>query len=172
MLLRLTDDDVSENVAPAEALSQKFSDVAMLFSALDPRIARVMFAKLARGVLDLDPDSRQTLLRRTILPGLLDGKIDGIVLRDFPDLDLADSLCLLLDLETAAPEVVTTALARLDLACRASRGGPAADQRAAGRPKSRRWRTRDQCRRARAPAGANGSLSGWPGHACGAARPG
>jgi hypothetical protein len=115
MLLRLTDGDVSENLAPGDALSQKFSDVAMLFSALEPRIARVMFAKLARGVLDLDPDSRQTLLRRTILPGLLDGKIDGVVLRDFPDLDLADSLCLLLDLETAAPEVVTTALARLDL---------------------------------------------------------
>jgi len=115
MLLRLTDDDVAENLAPGDALSQKFSDVAMLFSALEPHVARVMFSKLARGVLDLDPDSRQTLLRRTILPGLLDGKIDGVVLRDFPDLDLADSLCLLLDLETAAPEVVTTALARLDL---------------------------------------------------------
>ena len=37
------------------------------------------------------------------------------MLRDFPDVDLAESLCLLLDLETAAPEVVTTALARLDL---------------------------------------------------------
>jgi hypothetical protein len=66
-------------------------------------------------VLDLEPESRQSLLRKTILPGLLDGKIDGSVLRDFPDVDLAESLCLLLDLETAAPEVVTTALARLDL---------------------------------------------------------
>ena len=98
-----------------DALSRKFSDVATLFAALDPRVSRVMFGKLARAVLDLQPEQRQTLLRKTILPGLLDGRIDGNVLHDFPDVDLAESLCLLLDLETAAPEVVTTALARLDL---------------------------------------------------------
>ena len=115
MLLRLTEDDVSDVEGDGDALSRKFSDVATLFAALDPRVSRVMFAKLARAVLDLAPERRQSLLRRTILPGLLDGKIDGSVLKDFPDLDLAESLCLLLDLETAAPEVVTTALARLDL---------------------------------------------------------
>ena len=115
MLLRLTEDDVSDVEGDGDALSRKFSDVATLFAALDPRVSRVMFSKLARAVLDLDPDRRQTLLRRTILPGLLDGKIDGNVLKDFPDVDLAESLCLLLDLETAAPEVVTSALERLDL---------------------------------------------------------
>jgi hypothetical protein len=115
MLVRLTDDTPSDAGGGRDALSQKFSDVATLFSALDPRIARVMFSKLARAVLDLDTERRQALLRKTILPSLLDGRIDGTVLRDFPDVDLAESLCLLLDLETAAPEVVTTALARLDL---------------------------------------------------------
>jgi hypothetical protein len=115
MLVRLTDNDAIDEGDRAEALSQKFSDVSTLFSALDPRLARVMFAKLARAVLDLDTDRRQALLRRTILPSLLDGRIDGTVLRDFPDVDLAESLCLLLDLETAAPEVVTTALAKLNL---------------------------------------------------------
>ncbi len=115
MLLRLTEDDLSDVQNDGDALSRKFSDVATLFAALDPRVSKVMFGKLARAVLDLDPEHRQTLLRKTILPGLLDGKIDGNVLRDFPDVDLAESLCLLLDLETAAPEVVTTALARLDL---------------------------------------------------------
>ncbi len=115
MLLRLTEDDVSEGEAGGDALSRKFSEVATLFAALDPRVSRVMFGKLARAVLDLQPEPRQVLLRKTILPGLLDGNIDGTVLRDFPDIDLADSLCLLLDLETAAPELVTTALARLDL---------------------------------------------------------
>jgi hypothetical protein len=114
MLMRLTDDAPGEGEI-ADALPRKFSDVTQLFSALEPRIARLMFSKLARAVLDLSPDRRQALLRRTILPGLLDGRTDGNVLRDFPDIDLADSLCLLLDLETAAPEVVTTALARLDL---------------------------------------------------------
>lgn len=115
MLVRLTDNDATDESDPGEALSQKFSDVSTLFSALDPRLARVMFAKLARAVLDLDTDRRQALLRRSILPSLLDGRIDGTVLRDFPDVDLAESLCLLLDLETAAPEVVTTALAKLNL---------------------------------------------------------
>jgi hypothetical protein len=116
MLLRLTEDDVNPGeISGEEALSRKFSDVATLFSALDPRVSRVMFGKLARAVLDLQPEQRQSLLRKTILPGLLDGRIDGNVLHDFPDVDLAESLCLLLDLETAAPEVVTTALARLDL---------------------------------------------------------
>jgi hypothetical protein len=115
MLLRLTEDDVSEEDIGDDVLARKYSDVATLFAALDPRVSQIMFGKLARAVLDLQPEARQTLLRKTILPGLLDGRIDGTVLRDFPDIDLAESLCLLLDLETAAPEVVTTALARLDL---------------------------------------------------------
>ena len=116
MLLRLTDDEPVGAEASERALEQKFSDVAMLFSALDPRLTRMMFAKLARAVLDLEPDRRKDLLKRTILPGLLDGRADGTVLRDFPDVDLAESLFLLLDLETAAPEVLTTALNRLELA--------------------------------------------------------
>ena len=111
MRLPLTDDDVGAQ-SPQDALAQKFSDVATLFAALDPRIARVMFSRLASAVMELDPGRRQSLLRRTILPGLLDGRVEGEVLKDFPDLDLADSLCLLLDLETAAPRVVTTALSR------------------------------------------------------------
>lgn len=113
MLLRLTDE--ATGVTPSEALGRKYSDVALLISALDPPVARRMVGGLARAVLDLDPDSRQALLRRAVLPGLLEGRRDGAILRDFPDVDLAESLCLLLDLETAAPELLTTALARLAL---------------------------------------------------------
>jgi hypothetical protein len=115
MLLRLTDDDPVGSITGDQALEQKFSDVAMLFSALDGHLARVMFGKLARAVLAIEAGRRTALLRRTILPGLLDGRADGAVLRDFPDPDLAESLCLLLELETAAPEVVAAALHRLDL---------------------------------------------------------
>jgi len=115
MLLRLTDDDPIGPEERETALERKFSDVAMLLTSLDPRLARVMFGKLARAVLELEPERRRSLLRRTILPGLLDGRADGSVLCDFPDVDLVDSLCLLLELETAAPEVLTTALHRLDL---------------------------------------------------------
>ena len=113
MLLRLTGDDVGGG---EHALEQKYSDITMLCSALDPRLARVMFGKLAKAVLKLEPERRNNLLQRTILPGLLDGHADGQVLRDFPDVDLAESICLLLDLETAAPEVLSAALNRLDLA--------------------------------------------------------
>jgi hypothetical protein len=115
MLLRLTDEEPVGPDARQAALERKFSDVTTLVSSLDPTLARIMFEKLARAVLDLDPERRKTLLQRTILPGLLDKRPDGSVLRDFPDLELADSLCLLLDLEAAAPEVLATALNHLDL---------------------------------------------------------
>jgi hypothetical protein len=115
MLLHLTDDDLPGGDTRQTALERKFSDVTLLFSALDPRLAQVMFGRLARAVLKLDPDRRHNLLQRTVLPGLLDGRDEGKVLRDFPDMDLAESICLLLDLETAAPEVLSAALNRLDL---------------------------------------------------------
>lgn len=115
MLLRLTGDEAAERGSRDAALEKKFSEVTTLFAALDPRLAQLMFAKLARAVLDLEPERRKALLQRTILPGLLDGKVDGTVLKDFPDVDLAESLCLLLDLETAAPEVLSAALDRLEL---------------------------------------------------------
>jgi hypothetical protein len=115
MLLRLTDDEMPGVDTRQTALERKFSDVTMLFSALDPRLAQVMFGRLARAVLNLDPDRRTNLLQRTVLPGLLDGRDEGRVLRDFPDMDLAESICLLLDLETAAPEVLSAALNRLEI---------------------------------------------------------
>jgi hypothetical protein len=114
MLLQLTDEG-GPDLTPAAALEKKYSDVTMVIAALDPQAARRMLSKLARAVLDLDPGSRQSLLRRTVLPGLLDGRIDGAILREFPDAELSESLCLLLDLETAAPELLMTALSRLDL---------------------------------------------------------
>jgi hypothetical protein len=130
ILLRLTDDDPVGADERRTALERKFSDVTTLFASLDPRLARVMFGKLARAVLELEPGRRQDLLRRTILPGLLDGRADGSVLADFPDVDLADSLCLLLELETAAPELLTAALNRLDLpANRRSQVVPLIDER-------------------------------------------
>ena len=115
MLLRLTDDDPVSPDDSERALERKFNDVATLFSALDGPLAQMMFGKLARAVLAIPPARRQALLRQTILPGLFDGRAGGAILRDFPDADLAESLCLLLDLETAAPEVVTAAMHRLEL---------------------------------------------------------
>lgn len=114
-LMRLTGDEAMAAVDRHTAFAQKFSDLATIFSAVDPRLSRLLFSKLSRAVLELDTERRSALLKRTVLPGLLDGKLDGSVLADFPDVDLAEALCLLLDLETAAPEVLTTALDRLGL---------------------------------------------------------
>lgn len=115
MLLRLTGDEIKDPGPRAGALERKFSDVARLFAALESNLSRLMFARLARAVLAMEPERRQALLKQTVLPGLLDGRVDATILHDFPDPDLAESLCLLLDLETAAPDVVAAALDRLDL---------------------------------------------------------
>jgi len=115
MLMRLTGENPVSPEERDSALARKFTEVAAIFAAAEPSLARVLFAKLARTVLNLDPACRRDLLKETILPGLLDGRVDGSVLADFPDLDLAEALCLLLDLETAAPEVLSTALDRLAL---------------------------------------------------------
>jgi hypothetical protein len=115
MLMRLTGDESLEADGADVALESKFQEVTTLFSALDPRLAAVMFARLSTAVLNLEPERRKALLQRTILPGLLDGNVEGRVLRDFPDVNLAESLSLLLDLETAAPEVLSAALDRLEL---------------------------------------------------------
>jgi len=115
MLARLIDDQAGDR-AEAAALQQRYDDVVMLIGAVDPRLARVLFSKLARAVLQLDADSRRTLLRGAILPGLLDGRLASeAVLGEFPDVDLADALSLLLDLEAAAPELLPVALDRLRL---------------------------------------------------------
>lgn len=114
-LMRLTGDEAEGGHDLRVAFEHKFSDLATIFAAVDPRLARLLFTKLSRAVLELEPDRRTRLLKRTVLPGLLDGKLDGSVLTDFPDVDLAEALCLLLDLETASPDVLTSALDRLSL---------------------------------------------------------
>ena len=117
MLTRLTDEEPADGGSTVAALEQRYSDVVMLIGALDPRLGRMLYSKLARAVLNLDSDRRRALLRRAILPDLLDGRRDGeVVLGEFPDVDLADALCLLLDLEAAAPELLPVALDRLRLA--------------------------------------------------------
>ena len=116
MLTRLIDEDTAEDSARAAALQHRYSDVVMLIGALDARLARILFSKLSRAVLALDSDRRRSLLKGAILPGLLDGRMNGeAVLWDFPDIDLADALCLLLDLDAASPHVLAMALDRLRL---------------------------------------------------------
>ena len=116
MLTRLIDEDASDDSSRAASLQHRYSDVVMLIGALDTRLARILFSKLSRAVLALDSDRRRSLLKGAILPSLLDGRMNGeAVLWDFPDVDLAEALCLLLDLDAASPHVLSMALDRLQL---------------------------------------------------------
>ena len=115
MLSRLAGDMPDAPLSPADALEQRCEDVARLYTSLDPAIARARFARLAAAVLTLESQQRRRLLSTTVLPALIDGRPEGDLLRDFPDVDLADALSLLLDVETAAPELLTSALDRLHL---------------------------------------------------------
>jgi hypothetical protein len=115
MLSRVAGDASEAALAPGDALEQRFGDVTTLLTSLDPHIARARFARLASTVLALHPPQRRRLLSSTVLPGLVDGRPEGNVMNAFPDVDLADALSLLLDVETAAPELLTSALDRLHL---------------------------------------------------------
>ena len=116
MLTRLIDEDATDAVARATALERRYADVVMMIGALDARLGRILFSKLARAVLSLESDRRRALLQGAILPGLLDGRLNGeAVLGEFPDIDLAEALCLLLDLDAASPQVLSIALDRLRL---------------------------------------------------------
>jgi hypothetical protein len=115
LLARLADEGEGPDEEGRPALERRFGDVARLFASIEPRLGRVLFSRLARAVLELDSVPRKRLLRETVLPGLLAGHPEAVILHDFPDPILAETLCQLLDLETAAPEVVNTALDRLEL---------------------------------------------------------
>jgi hypothetical protein len=115
MLAKLAADTADLPSSPADALEQRCEDVARLYSSLDPAVARARFARLASAVLSLESSRRRRLLTKKVLPGLVDGRPEGNVLRDFPDVELADALSLLLDVETAAPELLNSALDRLHL---------------------------------------------------------
>jgi hypothetical protein len=115
MISRLAGGSTDAPLSPADALEQRCEDVARLYTSLDPAVARARFSTLAAAVLTLESQQRRRLLSTTVLPALIDGRPEGDLLRDFPDVDLADALSLLLDVETAAPELLTSALDRLHL---------------------------------------------------------
>jgi hypothetical protein len=130
MLSRLVSVPGDEAPSRGDALEQRCEDVARLYTSLEPAVAQERFAKLASTVLSLEPTQRRRLLSDTVLPGLVDGRPEGELLRNFPDVDLAEALSLFLDVETAAPELLTTALDRLQLSpARRDAVGPLLEER-------------------------------------------
>ena len=115
MLSRVAGGPAAKPLLPGDALEERCEDVARLYAALEPVVSSARFAKLAGAVLAMEPPQRRRLLKGKVLPALVDGRAEGELLRALPDVDLADALSLLLDVETAAPELLATAFDRLDL---------------------------------------------------------
>jgi hypothetical protein len=115
VLSRLSDGVHAAEADPEVMLAEKFGEISSIVASLEPRVAESLFQNLAHAVLSLDSERRRKLLEQTVLPGLLEGRVDGDVLRHLPDVPLAEALALLLDLQVAAPEMLSLALDRLDL---------------------------------------------------------
>lgn len=116
MLNRLVEEGHAQGDTDPQVLDRRFSDVSALFAGLEPRLGRVMFGKLARILLGMDGERRRELLKRKVLPAIFDGRPDVNVLHAFSDAELAESLCLLSDSETAGTALAFSALDHLKLA--------------------------------------------------------
>ncbi|HET8775576.1 MAG TPA: hypothetical protein VFP80_17385, partial [Thermoanaerobaculia bacterium] len=116
MLDRLAEDTQAHVDADPQALDRRFSNVSALFAGLEPRLSRVMFAKLGRVIVDMDADRKHGLLKGTILPAIFDGRPEMQVLHTLSDADLAEALCLLFDPENGGSALAISALDQLKLA--------------------------------------------------------
>lgn len=115
MLDRLAEDTQAHVDVDPQALDRRFSNVSALFAGLEPRLSRVMFAKLGRVLVEMDAERKQELLKGTILPAIFDGRPEAQVLHTLSDGDLADALCLLFDRENGGSALAISALDQLKL---------------------------------------------------------
>jgi hypothetical protein len=113
MLVQLSDEQTAAD--PEEAFEQQLEQITHLVRSLNPALVEPMFARLARALISLDATRRKHLLKTTLLPGLLDGRFDGALLRHLPDREMADALAVLADVHVSAPELIMFALDRLGL---------------------------------------------------------
>lgn len=116
LLDRLVDDSGHVEQTDPKSLERRFSNVSALFSGLEPRLSRVMFAKLARVIAAMDASRKHELLQQTVLPAIFDGRPETQVLHAFSDADLAEALCLLFDPRNGGSALAFSALDQLKLA--------------------------------------------------------
>ena len=116
MLDRLAEDSQAATTVDPQALERRFSNVSALFAGLEPRLSRVMFAKLGRVIVEMDAERKHELLKRTVLPAIFDGRPEAQVLHTLSDADLADALCLLFDPDNGGSALAFSALDQLKLA--------------------------------------------------------
>ena len=115
MLDRLAEDTQAGANEDPHVLERRFSNVCALFAGLEPRLSRVMFAKLGRLIVALDTGRKQELLKGTVLPSIFDGRPEVQVLHSLTDADLAESLCLLFKPENGDSALAFSALDQLKL---------------------------------------------------------
>lgn len=103
------------NASPAEALVLHYEQISDLYAACGPGLSETLFQRLAAVVQDLPPETKLALMKQKVLPGLVDGRRSGRILRHFSEEEVADALWLLLDLGVGGVEMLTAGLASLDL---------------------------------------------------------
>ena len=113
MLGRLSDEPASG--AAEAAFEQQLEQIAYILRSLNPALVEPMFARLAQTLLALDEARRQHLLTTILLPGLLDGRFDGALLRQLPDTEIAGGIDAFGDAQATSPALVVFALDRLGL---------------------------------------------------------
>lgn len=114
MLVRLS--DAPATGAAEDAFEQQLEQISYILRSLNPAFVEPMFGRLAETLLSLDEPRRKHLLSTVLLPGLLDGRLDGALLRQLPDDEIAGGLDAFGDVQVAAPALVVFALDRLALA--------------------------------------------------------
>lgn len=102
-------------VSPSEALVLHYEEITDLYATCGPSLADTLFRRLAAVVRDLPDETRLALLKEQVLPGLVDGRRSGRILKHFSEEEMADALWLLLDLGVGGVEMLTAGLASLDL---------------------------------------------------------
>ena len=115
MLDRLAEDTQAGTSVDPRVLERRFSNVCALFAGLEPRLSRVMFAKLGRVIIAMDTERKHELLKGTVLPAVFDGRPELQVLHALSDADLAESLCLLFDPANGGSALAFSALDQLKL---------------------------------------------------------
>ncbi|MEE9207854.1 MAG: HEAT repeat domain-containing protein, partial [Gemmatimonadota bacterium] len=115
ILVQLSDGVSPGGVRRDDALAEKFDEIAQIYERLQPELASRMSRRLAAAVQEMNPEKRRYLLRNKVLPGLLDGKVEGDILKHLPAGEIAKTLQLLLELQTAVPEIVQVAMSKMEL---------------------------------------------------------
>lgn len=105
----------NEELSAGQALLAYYGEITRLYDACDASVSETLFRRLADVVRQLPDEARLGLMKREVLPDLVDGRRSGTILRHFAEEEVADSLWLLLDLGVGGIEMLTAGLANLDL---------------------------------------------------------